>query len=156
MSVNESAPDAVQGAEGMDLKSGQSSVTSIVSDGAVPRDGWSVRVGSDLREEVYYDSNASRTALLRVHFRIARIPSRRRYQLQHLHGSTDADRAEALSYLPDLPATFDRLATAGHSQSFLPSDGVFWEGIWLGTPVEDPLIQLELEMMIDLSSGVLS
>lgn len=110
-----------------------------------------MEVGDDLSRNVYYDENVQ-GEVLRVHYRIYRSPSKRTYRLRHLHDATDAERAQAMKDFHNLHELFDSLEAMGHAFRHLNRrDRTWFFVIGMGTPVEDPLIQLELEMMIDLT-----
>lgn len=139
--------------EGATKKPAEDSVSYIVTDPKSRRYGWTVKVGPDAPVDVYYDEAQRTGELLRVHFRLSRSPSRREYILRHLAGSTDADRAEAMKVFPRLYEVFDRCEAVGLAQRWKDrKDGTWYFTMRMGTPVDDPLIQLELEMMIDLTS----
>ena len=110
--------------------------------------------GSDAPNHVYYSDNAGGSLLLRVHFRIARLSGSAGYTLAHFADATIEDRARAkerASRIGDLGVLFSRCKAAGVMyRRRYPEDRRRWvEYVMLGTPVSDPLIQLELEMMID-------
>lgn len=128
-------------------------VSYIVTDPKSRRRGWTVKVGADAPVEVYYDESQTTGELLRVHARISRSPSRREYILRHLRGATDADRADAMKLFPRLYEHFDRWEAAGLTQRWMDRrDRTWYFTARIGMFVEDPLIQLELEMMIDHTS----
>ncbi len=117
--------------------------------------GWTVREGDDLSSKVHYTMNRPGTDLLRVHYRLARVPSRRLFTLRHLRGATHEDRAQARECFHRIPAMFAGLEAKGAARRCLNREGRYWVySVYLGRPLEDPLVQLELEMMIDLESGV--
>lgn len=157
MSTQRNALDTMQGVEGMDQKSGQESVSYIVSDPGWQYHGWTVRVGEDMPRQIFYTENRAGIELLRVHYRVSRAPAKRQFVMRHLTGATERDRTEAMAHFRQLPWVFERNERRGAADRVLNRAGRFWVYyMYRGTPVEDPLIQLELEMMIDRGSGVRS
>lgn len=87
--------------------------------------------------------------LVKYHYRIFRVPSQKLFILKHCVDSTEADRAEAERVLAQMPRgawpIWEPWADKCRS-----ADGTyyFWR-VFMGTFLDDPLMQLELEMMID-------
>lgn len=111
--------------------------------------------GTEIREDhgnciIEPDSNG---ALVKYHYRISRIPSQKLFILRHCKDSTPEDREKAERSLAAMPE--------GHWADF-PSDrwfkrrstrGFFFWTAYIGRYLDDPLIDLELEMMIDLTTS---
>lgn len=152
------APIAGQGDEGED-QNRRGTIMSIIAERATERH--TIEVGEDLDRPVYYDENQRSTHLLRIHFRLARVTSRPGvFVIRHFRDASDADRRSAImrvSRMGTPEATFARWKALGVDVVRVrwAADRRSWmEFVPMGDPVEDPLIQLELEMMIDLGSGV--
>lgn len=138
------------------------SAASITSRSAVietgPYAGYRVVVSlSDDPKRVHYAESVDGGSLLRVHYRVTRIPSRRTFMIHHLAGSTDADRDAAVRRISSIARCFAACEAAGAvRRTRMATDRAKWIFFAFGgQPVADPLVQLELEMMID-SAGMLS
>ena len=88
--------------------------------------------------------------VLRVHYRVFRIPSQKKFVIKHLANATDADRAEVervSSKIPRMFSNWEDLDVIKRGRS-TKAHYYFW---WLsaGTILEDPLVQLEREMRLD-------
>lgn len=113
---------------------------------------YSIALGDeDFPRDCYYDENKLGTTLLRVHYRVTRLPSTKMITLRHLRDATTADRERAEAKWEKLRQSF-----AGWENIGAVRRGRYVENprcaifvAMCGTPVEDPLVQLELEMMID-------
>ncbi|MFJ2541875.1 hypothetical protein [Microbacterium sp. NPDC087589] len=117
---------------------------------SAPYADYTVRVGDVLPVDVYYDEGLAGEPL-RVHHRVSRTPSRREFVIRPLRGATAADRAELAHELRDIRRVFRRCELARATNRVWNRAGRFWLfTIYLGTRIEDPLVQLELEMMIDI------
>ncbi|KAA9134843.1 hypothetical protein [Microbacterium caowuchunii] len=89
---------------------------------------------------------------VRYHYRVFRVPSQQRFTLRHCADATPADRERAERVLASLPAGgWATLAAWGELQA-RAGDGAPCTYLWLGSRLDDPLMQLELEMMLDLAS----
>jgi len=105
----------------------------------------------DYPRDCYYRENHRGDALLRVHYRVTRLPSKKEITLRHLRDATPADRERAEAEWGKLRQSFAGWEHIGavrrgkYAQN--PRCAIFVA--MCGTPVEDPLVQLELEMMID-------
>ncbi|MFN3948665.1 hypothetical protein [Microbacterium sp.] len=120
-----------------------------------------IEVGEDLEQAVFYAENQRGTMLLRIHFRLARVSSRPGvFVVRHFRDATKADRLSAIERVSAMgsPAqTFARWKARGVDVAKVrcATDRRSWmEYVPMGDPVDDPMLQLELEMMIDLQSGV--
>lgn len=120
-----------------------------------------IRFDTDLKKRtVYYDLNVRETDLLRLHFRVARTTARpNEFFVSHFADATDADRANAVEWvrsLASIDVTFVKWKALGLVERcrWIHDRRSWFEYVYVGTPVDDPLVQLELEMMIDLQSGV--
>lgn len=117
--------------------------------------GWTIREGADLSIAPYMDQDVLGRGFLRVHYRVTRTPSKREFVLRHLTGSTIDERARARRVMANVANWFARAEARGAACQHLNRAGRFWiYSVYAGTPLNDPLIQLELEMMIDLHSEV--
>ncbi|MEV7875558.1 hypothetical protein [Microbacterium sp. NPDC089188] len=117
-----------------------------------PYAGHTVKI--DTRESttsVHYDT-ATNGALARFTYRLFRIPSERLLIVRYFHDATMEDRQHAEQALHIQGALFYQ--NRSEAQRRKRPDGTFVFRIIGGRIVDDPLVQLELEMMIELSSGV--
>ncbi|WP_454113344.1 hypothetical protein [Microbacterium maritypicum] len=122
---------------------------------SAPYADYTVRIGDEYPLDVYYDEDVEGDRLLRVHARVSRTPSRKEFVLRPLRGATDADRARLERWADTIRRLFRSCDVAGVPYRKWNRAGQCWIFvIYLGTPVEDPLVQLELEMMIDLDSEI--
>lgn len=113
---------------------------------------YTVRIGDDLERDVYYEYD--HPTPLRVHYRAYRIPSRKEFVIRNFTGATEQDRAEAERDVPRIPKMFEWVEHHTDIRRRKSKSGYWFWAWFFGTPSEDPLIQLELEMMIDLDSEV--
>lgn|GEM_PF-3035495 len=90
--------------------------------------------------------------VLRVHFQIYRIPSLREFKLMHFVDATESDRARAEAMIPKIPGLFELWERDGIATKQRHSKGYYYWSLAVGSFVDDPFLQLELEMMIDLNS----
>lgn len=119
---------------------------------------YTARVGRDSTLPVRYEE-AVGGGLVRVHYTLNRIPSRREFVIWNRRDATPEDRGRAQALLPGLPSWFalverespESIAKLKVSDS---GDRVFAFQLAGGRAVDDPLIQLELEMMIECTSEV--
>lgn len=114
--------------------------------------GYSVDISiEDSKASVHYDASA-RGQLTRFTFILFRIPSQKRFLVRFFHDATDEDRKliESKLHLQGLLFFHSRHLARRDRRS----DGTYAFSIYGGALVDDPLVQLELEMMIDLTSGV--
>jgi hypothetical protein len=113
----------------------------------------------DLSRRVQYLENVTQSSLLRVHYRLARVTARPgEYTLRHRADATPVDRARAVTAAQntDLDRFFAILRDSGdlHRRRWSEDRRSWVEYIHMGTTVDDPMVQLELEMMIDQHTGV--
>ena len=102
---------------------------------------------------VKYMDSVDDGAMLRVHYFVVRVPSRREFVIRHFHDATEEDRANVIC--PSKVARdFELWEAQGHAYKYRHSMGHYYWAVAVGRRVDDPLIQLELEMMIDLDSAV--
>lgn len=96
----------------------------------------------------WYEQRGSQ--MLKVHYRVYRIPSKKKLILRHFAGATPEDRAEAQAILPRLQRAFEiwENQQKGRRRKH-PTAGYIYFAIPAGHLIDDPLVQLELEMMID-------
>lgn len=112
---------------------------------------YTVRIGEDLQRHVTYEESAA-GRLMRVHHRISRVPSRQEFVLRHFADATVEDRFDAESRIARIPVTFFNWEQAGVVYRKKAAAGYWFFYARAGRPVNDPLVQLELEMMIDLDA----
>lgn len=107
--------------------------------------------GEDYPRDCYYTENKIGTDLLRVHYRVTRLPSEKRFTLRHLQDASPAERARTEQQIPRLAQLFESWESidAAIRRPYRGNRRCALFVVMAGTPVEDPLIQLELEMMID-------
>ncbi|WP_278101680.1 hypothetical protein AB0870_08105 [Microbacterium proteolyticum] len=116
-------------------------------------------VGPDVDEPIRIVDSLYKGWLLRAHYRIERVTGRPGvYVVRHFAAASDDDRARAVADVGSLDLDYGfRL---WHKYDVVnrvrwSEDRRRWvEYVDMGTRVEDPLVQLELEMMIDLQSEV--
>ena len=127
---------------------------------ADPRDdihlpnGWTVRILPTLDKFLVYYAECD-GELARFTVNAIRCPQTKELEVRHRHGCTAEERAKDLELLVRRAAVDRSHRLPGLWSRFKRnSDGKWAYRITLGEFVEDPLIQLELEMMIDLSTGV--
>lgn len=115
---------------------------------------------SDDRRHIRYTENAVNGQLLRVHYRVSRLSGRdEAYVFRHFCDANAHDRRLAeqdVAKMQNLDRMFDLYREHGCLfRKRWESDRRRWvEYVLLGTPVDDPLVQLELETMIDRSREV--
>ncbi|MGN7969324.1 hypothetical protein [Microbacterium sp. 22296] len=142
--------------EGVTLKEGAEMLKMIIPQTTGTRQcayaGYLIEVSpTDSPSNVHY-AEAANAQLVRFTHRIFRIPSQRRFIVRHFHDATAADRAETERTLLLTGELFHRYRHIARRTR--RPDGTFHFRMVAGPMVQDPLLQLELEMMIDLSSGV--
>lgn len=116
--------------------------------------GYSVRIAqTDSRAHVKYLDDAATGELLRVHYVVCRVPSRREFVIRHYHDATPEDRARIVRP-ENVARVFEYWESIGAAHKRRASKGYYWWGAAGGHLVDDPMVQLELEMMIDRGSGV--
>lgn len=116
-------------------------------------------VSADLDEPIYFEGAVDDGGLLRVHYRIERVTGRpSAYVVRHFAEASEDDRARALDDVGSLDLDRGFRYWSAHDvvrRERWAEDRRRWvECVDMGTRVEDPLVQLELEMIIDLQSGV--
>lgn len=90
----------------------------------------------------------------RFHCRIYRIPSQRIFRLKHCVDATAEDRDHALRLLARMPdgAWLNVPQAMWFRHKSQRGNFHYWQS-FLGRFLDDPLVQLELEMMIDIERG---
>lgn len=115
--------------------------------------GEKVTVGADLDQPIYFEGAVDDDGLLRVHYRIERVTGRAGYVVRHFAAASEEDRTEALEIVDRLNLDCGFRYWSAHDvvrRERWCEDRRRWvEFVDMGTRVEDPLVQLELEMMID-------
>lgn len=104
------------------------------------------------KDSVHYDAPGHGGRLARFTHNLHRIPSEKRFIVNMFHDATEQDRQFAERTLSNhlmLYAQSRDLARRDRRK-----DGTYVFSIAVGQIVGDPMVQLELEMMIDLSSAV--
>lgn len=142
--------------EGMTLKEGAEVFNLIIPQTLGTRQcayaGYTIEVDPvDSPSRVRY-AEAPNGRLARFTHRIFRIPSQRRFIVRHFQDSTPADRAHTMRALILTGEVFYK--NRHISTRSRRSDGTWSYRLISGPWVEDPFAQLELEMMIDQTSGV--
>lgn len=118
---------------------------------------YSVVVRQDSVVSVKYTDGAN-GGIVRAIYDVARIPSRRQFVISMRADATDADRRHLAATLPGIASLASR-AESVHPEHVakrkIAVDGgrIFAFVFTAGLRVDDPLVQLELEMMIDDSSA---
>jgi hypothetical protein len=107
------------------------------------------RIGSDLDKRVYVELDDDGCA--RIHYTVWWIPSRRELLLRHFEDATPRDRrlAEERFNKPQFWRTIPADAIFEHEGHNSAGDPYRWLQAGLGHYIDDPCVQLELEMMID-------
>lgn len=159
MAAEKNTPDAGGNQRGGDITSTPNQEhevnTHIIADPGHKYHGWVVRIGPDYDEAPIITEDALGRGLMRVHCLATRIPSKREFVIRPFAGATPDERAQDLAFAGRIHRDFDRAECAGAVGRVLNRESRYWVYVtWPGTPIEDPLIQLELEMMIDLENVV--
>ncbi|KTS09908.1 hypothetical protein [Microbacterium testaceum] len=116
-----------------------------------PYTGYTVKV--DTRESttsVHYDT-ATNGALARFSYRLFRIPSERLLVVRYFHDATSDDRQHAERRMHVQGALFYQ--NRAEAQCRRRPNGTYVFRIIGGRIVDDPLVQLELETIIDCSQA---
>lgn len=116
--------------------------------------GYTVEVGEDIFSQQIWFEERPPFSVLRVHYVVTRTPSEKTFRVRHLSGSTEADRQKIEAQLADIPRLFDVFERGGATTRKRRDDGKHYVYTYAGTLVDDPLANLELEMMVDGSSSV--
>ncbi len=88
---------------------------------------------------------------VRYHCRIFRVPSRREFALRHCVDATEHDRRQAEKALMSMPSGgWARFGDRWLRRRSSHGNYYVWS-VFVGRYIDDPLVQLELEMMIDQS-----
>lgn len=116
-------------------------------------------IGPDVKPGHCFYEEGVDGSLLRVHYRVSRVSARPgEYCLRHFTEASQADRekAEAVVRSMDLDRAFRYWAARDvvRRRRWSQDRRRWFEFVYMGTRVDDPLVQLELEMMIDTTSGV--
>lgn len=107
----------------------------------------------DSTSRIWYEDRGP--DVLKVHYRVFRIPSRRAFVIRHFAAATATDRGEAEAMAPRIPRLFEAWEGAGRATKRRhPTKGHYYWSVAAGTFIDDPLVQLELEMMIDRGAEV--
>lgn len=116
---------------------------------------YTFKVGSDIPRDGWYEQrDAGR--VLKIHYRAYRVPSKREFGIRHYAWSTETERAEGVRMLHLLPRIFWLWESDGRARKRRHPDGHYYWTAPCGSFLDDPLIQLELEMMLGDSSDMLT
>ncbi|WP_100811940.1 MULTISPECIES: hypothetical protein [unclassified Microbacterium] len=108
---------------------------------------YTTRIARDATTAAHYVTVDGAAA--RLHYFIYRVPSRKEFVLRHMAGSTPAERESAervLALMPD--GRWARYRPKCWFKYRTPAGHYCWR-VSLGRFLDDPVVQLELEMMID-------
>ena len=114
--------------------------------------GYTVRLVGDCKQPARYCNDGPR--VVRVFYRVVRIPSRRLFQVQLMPGATPQERAWVSRTLHLVPSDFEMYEEAYALKRRSPSGEFYYWSLVMGFPLDDPMMQLELEMMIDQDQDV--
>ncbi|WP_223626754.1 hypothetical protein [Microbacterium sp. EST19A] len=104
-------------------------------------------IGNDIPKPGWYeDRNGS---VLKIHYRVYRVPSLRKFVLRNYAPSTATERAEAERMLKHMPRLFELWEADGRARKRRHTKGHYYWTAPCGSFLDDPLVQLELEMMLD-------
>lgn len=111
------------------------------------------KVGNDIDRDGWYEHRDG-GSVLKVHYRAYRLPSENAFYIRHYRWSSDTERAEAERVLRILPRIWPLWESDGRARKRRHPDGYYYWTAPCGTLLDDPLIQLELEMMLDNNAPV--
>lgn len=116
--------------------------------------GYTVEISkNDSPQDIWYEERGPQ--VLRVHYRVYRIPRSRKFLLKHFSAASAEDRVNAEATLQGIPAFFAGCEVRGKASKWRhPEEGYYYWTFCAGTMLDDPMMQLEFEMMIDLAEGV--
>ncbi|MGN7968165.1 hypothetical protein [Microbacterium sp. 22296] len=119
-----------------------------------------IRVDDEITHRpIFYCENIDGSSLLRVHYRLGWVTGRPgEFELRHFAGATETERARALDRTSSYSNVDDlfrdwRAAGVTHRVRWRKDRRRWVEYVYLGSVVDDPMVQLELEMMIDRQGG---
>ncbi len=114
-------------------------------------DDYTVRVEADLPRDCYYDAAEIDSAItIKISYKVYRIPSRKEFVVRFFRNATDDDRSRLQpDKTPRCWRAWERQASIARRRH---REGHWFWSVAVGHRVDDPLVQLELEMMIDLDS----
>ncbi|MBP2378847.1 hypothetical protein JOF42_002342 [Microbacterium phyllosphaerae] len=113
---------------------------------------YSFEVGNDIARDGWYEHREG-GSVLKIHYRAFRVPSTRKFVIRHYAWATDSERAEAERMLLLLPRIYPTWEADGRARRRRHAEGHYYWTAPCGSFLDDPLIQLELEMMADQSTG---
>ncbi|MFJ4175811.1 hypothetical protein [Microbacterium sp. NPDC089696] len=109
-------------------------------------------VGGDIDKEGWYEPRDG-GRVLKIHYRAFRVPSEKKFIVRNYAPSTETERAEAERMLHLLPRIYGHWEQDGRAKRCRHSTtGTYFWSAPCGSFLDDPLMQLELEMMIDRGS----
>ncbi|WP_394279835.1 hypothetical protein [Microbacterium sp.] len=117
---------------------------------------YTATIGSDYTSDCYYEEYVNDPSLtIRVFYTVTRIPSRKEFVIRFLRNATPDDRTLITKRLLPRVAHFfskwEGTMPGGIARARVPGATAWQYRITMGKAVNDPLVQLELEMMIDLT-----
>ncbi|MDJ1115397.1 hypothetical protein [Microbacterium dauci] len=120
---------------------------------------YTVTIGEDYKTDCYYTEFVNDPSLtIRVFYTVTRIPSRKEFVIKFLRNVTPDERALITKKLLPRAAYFfskwERTMRGGIARERVPGSTAWQYRVAMGKAVSDPLVQLELEMMIDLTREV--
>lgn len=111
-------------------------------------DNYTFRVGNDIPRDGWYEQRSA-GRVLKIHYRAYRVPSKHEFVIRHYAWSTDTERKEGERMLHILPRIFWLWESDGRAKKRRHQDGHYFWTAPCGSFLDDPLIQLELEMLIE-------
>jgi len=116
---------------------------------------YTVEIGADLSTVCRIEATAHE--LTRIHYCVYRVPSEKKFVIRHHKDATAEDRQRAeRGAINWTRGWWEYYCEARARRRRNPTTGVYYWRWPMGTLLDDPLIQLELEMMIDSGSAVKS
>lgn len=113
---------------------------------------YSLEVGTDINRDGWYEHREG-GSVLKIHYRAFRVPSMKKFVIRHYAWATHVERAEGERMLYLLPRVFPVWEADGRARRRRHSKGHYYWTAPCGSFLDDPLVQFELEMLIDATSG---
>lgn len=110
--------------------------------------GYEVTIGRDIPNDGWYENRGP--DVLKVHFRLYRVPSQKRFVLRNYETSNAAERAEAERILTQAHRLFPQWEAEGRARRRRHSSGRYYWTAACGSFLDDPLQRLEREEQIDI------
>lgn len=108
-------------------------------------DDYSVRLCGDGQHEAFYCGDGPN--VMRLFYRIIRVPSQQEFRVRLMPGANDKERVWVERHLHQIPDTFAQFEYLTRKQRL--ASGKYAWSLCCGFYIADPIMQLELEMMID-------